>query len=131
VRRRWAGSAPQATAWRLDGEDFATPLLRAAIDLGIRSVAIHKILFLPPAPREAFALEDMGGALDRFPELTFQIVHAGVTYLDQTYALLARHLNLYADDGVGVLLRRHPPGRFRQCARCDVRGCRLRTLDVR
>ncbi len=86
----------RAEGWRLDGEDFATPLLEAARDLGIRNVAIHKALWLPPAPREAFRVDDLDSPLDRFPDLNFQIVHAGMAFLDSTRALLVRHPNLYA-----------------------------------
>jgi hypothetical protein len=85
-----------ATGWRLDGEDFATPLLEAARDLGIRNVAIHKALWLPPAPREAFRVEDLAIPLDRFPEINFHIVHAGMAFLDETSVLLREHPNLYA-----------------------------------
>lgn len=84
-----------AQGWRLDGDDFATPLLEAARDLGIRHVAIHKALWLTPAPREAFGIDDMGGALDRFPDMTFEIVHGGTAFLDQTLDLLERCPNLY------------------------------------
>jgi len=81
--------------WRLDGEDFAVPLLDAAYDLGIRHVAIHKALWLPPAPREAFGIDDMAGALGRYPDMSFQIVHAGTAFLEQTRDLLLAHDNLY------------------------------------
>lgn len=84
-----------AQGWRLDGEDFATPLLEAARDLGIRHVAIHKALWLTPAPREAFGIDDMAGALDRFPDMTFEMVHGGTAFLDQTLDLMERHPNLY------------------------------------
>lgn len=84
-----------AKGWRLDGEDFATPLLEAARDLGIRHVAIHKALWLTPAPREAFGVDDMSGALARFPEIAFEMVHGGTAFLDQTLDLLERHNNLY------------------------------------
>ena len=81
--------------WRLDGEGFATPLLEAAIKLGIKHVAIHKALWLPPAPREAFNVDDVDTPLDRFPTLTFEIVHGGTAFLDETLVLLERHPNLY------------------------------------
>jgi hypothetical protein len=84
-----------ARGWRLDGEDFATPLLEAARKLGIRNVAIHKALWLAPAPRDAFNIDDMGSPLERFPDLNFQIVHAGTAFLDETRRLLERHRNLY------------------------------------
>ena len=82
--------------WRLDGPDFATPLLEAARDLGIRNVAVHKALWLPPAPRSAFAVDDLDGALERFSDLNFFMVHAGAAFLEQTADLLARHRNLHA-----------------------------------
>lgn len=82
--------------WRLDGPDFATPLLEAARDLGIRNVAVHKALWLPPAPRSAFAVDDLDEALERFSDLNFFMVHAGAAFLEQTADLLARHRNLYA-----------------------------------
>jgi uncharacterized protein len=82
--------------WRLDGPDFATPLLEAARDLGIRNVAVHKALWLPPAPRSAFDVDDLDAALDRFADLNFFMVHAGAAFLDRTAELLAGHRNLYA-----------------------------------
>lgn len=82
--------------WRLDGPDFATPLLEAARDLGIRNVAVHKALWLPPAPRSAFNVDDLDIPLERFGDLNFHLVHAGAAFLEQTASLLARHRNLYA-----------------------------------
>ena len=58
--------AAKGFVWRLDSEDCAVPLLRAARRLGLRNVAIHKALWLQPAPREAFNIDDPanpGGAL--------------------------------------------------------------------
>ena len=85
-----------AEGWRMDGADFATPLLEAARDLGIRNVAVHKALWLPPAPRSAFDVDDLDGALERFSDLNFFMVHAGAAFLDRTAVLLARHRNLHA-----------------------------------
>lgn len=82
--------------WRLDGEDFAVPLIEAAYDLGIRRVAVHKALWLPPAPKEAFRVDDFDGALERFPDIDFFMVHAGMAFLEQTAELLEHHQNLYA-----------------------------------
>jgi uncharacterized protein len=82
--------------WRLDDSDFGTPLLEAARDLGIRNIAVHKALWVPPAPTDAFRTDDLDGPLERFPGLNFQIVHAGAAFLYQTANLLSRHRNLYA-----------------------------------
>jgi predicted TIM-barrel fold metal-dependent hydrolase len=85
-----------ASGWRLDGKDFAVPLLEAAYDLGIRNVAVHKALWVPPAPRESFEVGDVDGALERFPDINFEIVHAGMAFLDETIAMMRRHENLFA-----------------------------------
>jgi predicted TIM-barrel fold metal-dependent hydrolase len=82
----------EALAWRLDDEDFATPLLEAARDLDIRNVAVHKAVPVPPAP-----VEDLDGALERFPDIKFQAVHAGVVFLPETCRLLSHHPNFYAN----------------------------------
>jgi uncharacterized protein len=84
-----------AEGWRLDGDKFATPLLETAQRLGIKHVAIHKALWLPPAPRDAFEVGDLDTPMKRFPDLTFEIVHAGVAFAEETIDLLARHPNLY------------------------------------
>jgi uncharacterized protein len=68
----------------LDGDKFATPLLETAQRLGIKYVAIHKPLSLPPAPREAFEVGDLDTPMKRFPDLTFEIVHAGVAIVEET-----------------------------------------------
>jgi uncharacterized protein len=81
--------------WRLDGDSFATPLLEAAQRLGIRHVAIHKALWLPPAPKDCFRLDDLDTPMSRFPDLTFEIVHAGVAFVEETIRLMQRHPNLY------------------------------------
>jgi len=87
----------EAMGWRLDDDDFATPLLEAACDLGIRNIAVHKALVVPPAPDEVFRVEDLDGPLGRFPAMNFAVVHAGVVFLTETCELLARHPNLYAN----------------------------------
>ncbi len=86
-----------AQGWRMDGADFAMPLLEAAVDLGIRNVAVHKAIPVPPAPESCFRVDDLDGALGRFPEVNFHIVHAGVAFLDETCALLSDHPNVYAN----------------------------------
>jgi uncharacterized protein len=82
--------------WRLDDADFGTPLLEAARDLGVRNVAVHKALWVPPAPTAAFRVDDLDAPLERFAGMNFQVVHAGAAFLYQTAELLGRHRNLYA-----------------------------------
>jgi uncharacterized protein len=81
--------------WRMDGADWATPFLEACRKLGLTRIAIHKALWLEPAPKSAFDIDDMGPPLDRFPDMTFEIVHGGAAFLDETIRLMQRHSNLY------------------------------------
>ena len=81
--------------WRMDGEDWATPFLEGCRKLGLTRIAIHKALWLEPAPRSAFDIGDMGPPLDRFPDMTFEMVHGGAAFLEETIALMQRHPNLY------------------------------------
>jgi predicted TIM-barrel fold metal-dependent hydrolase len=94
--------------WRMDGADYATPLLEAVRDLGIRNVAVHKTLYMPPAPRQVFRVEDLDAALERFPDINFQIVHAGAAFVPETADLMSRHRNLTAnlESTVAFLLTR-------------------------
>jgi uncharacterized protein len=81
--------------WRMDGEDWATPFLEAVRKLGLKRIAIHKALWLEPAPKSAFGIDDLGPPLDRFPDMTFEMVHGGAAFLDETIALMQRYPNLY------------------------------------
>ncbi len=81
--------------WRMDGEDWATPFLEEVRKLGLTRIAIHKALWLEPAPKSAFNIDDMGPPLDRFPDMTFEIVHGGAAFLEETIRLMQRHPNLY------------------------------------
>ena len=81
--------------WRMDGEDWATPFLEACRKLGLTRIAIHKALWLEPAPKSAFDIDDMGPPLDRFPEMSFEMVHGGAAFLDETIRLMQRHPNLH------------------------------------
>lgn len=81
--------------WRLDGEDWATPFLEYCQKSGLKRIAIHKALWLAPAPKEAFEIDDMESPLARFPDMTFEMVHGGAAFLDETVQLMQRHPNLY------------------------------------
>ncbi|WP_068071556.1 amidohydrolase family protein [Novosphingobium lentum] len=81
--------------WRMDGKDWATPFLEYCRDNGLRRVAVHKALWLEPAPRSAFDIDDLGSPLARFPEMSFEMVHGGTAFLDETIELMKRHENLF------------------------------------
>ncbi|MCB2052402.1 MAG: amidohydrolase [Novosphingobium sp.] len=81
--------------WRLDGEDWATPFLEYCRQAGLHRIAIHKALWLEPAPKEAFEIDDLASPLKRFPDITFEMVHGGTAFLDQSIELMKRHPNLF------------------------------------
>jgi predicted TIM-barrel fold metal-dependent hydrolase len=83
--------------WRLDDGEFATPVLEAARDLGIRNVAVHKAVRFGAAPMDSLRVNDLEGPLGRFPEINFQMVHAGYAFLEETRILMAGFPNLYAN----------------------------------
>lgn len=84
------------TPWRMDDPSIAFPLYERALELGIRNIAIHKSLPLGPAPHaEAFHPRDVEGAADAYPDLTFEIVHGGMSFTEETAWLLARMPNIW------------------------------------
>jgi predicted TIM-barrel fold metal-dependent hydrolase len=83
--------------WTLAGADFAMPLLRAAHDMGIRNVAVHKALAIGPIRIESFKVADVEVPAAEFPDVNFQIVHAGLAFLEDTCLLLHRFKNVYAN----------------------------------
>lgn len=84
------------TPWRMDDPRIAFPLYERALQLGVHNVAIHKSLPLGPAPQaDAFHPRDVEGAADAYPALTFEIVHGGMSFTEETAWLLARLPNIW------------------------------------
>ncbi len=83
-------------SFRMDDYDVAFPVFEVAQELGIRNIAIHKALPTGPRSSEAMRVDDIAGAASAFPDLNFQIVHAGFMFLEETVALLKGHPNVYA-----------------------------------
>jgi predicted TIM-barrel fold metal-dependent hydrolase len=85
-----------ATPWRMDDPKIGFPLYERARDLGLHTIAIHKSLPLGPAPDgEAFHPRDVEGAADAFPDLTFEIVHGGMSFTEEAAWLLSRMPNIW------------------------------------
>lgn len=81
--------------WRMDGADWATPFFEHCQTLGIKRIAVHKALWLAPAPKDAFNIDDMGSPLERFSDIQFEMVHGGAAFLDESIELMKRHPNLH------------------------------------
>jgi predicted TIM-barrel fold metal-dependent hydrolase len=82
--------------WKMDDREFAVPLLEAARDLGIRNVAVHKIIPVGTG-MEYFRVGDFEAPLAQFPEINFHVVHAGYSFLEEFRLLFEWFPNLYAN----------------------------------
>lgn len=83
-------------AWSFEDEHVVLPLLELAHDAGIRNVAVHKVLPIGPVSSRGQSVDDVSVAANTFPDLHFQIVHAGFMFVDETKFLLANHPNVSA-----------------------------------
>jgi predicted TIM-barrel fold metal-dependent hydrolase len=79
---------------RLDDEKLMFPLFDHLVKRGIKVVAVHKAVPLPPDLINRYHLEDMEPAIKAFPGLTFEIVHGGFAFTEETADLLDRYPNV-------------------------------------
>lgn len=97
---------------RLDDERVSFPILRRAAELGIDHVAVHKAVPDGITSTEAYRVDDLDEACASFPGLSFEIVHAGFAFLEETALQMGRHANLYATLEVTFSLLLSQPRRF-------------------
>lgn len=81
--------------WEMSDDTFAYPVFELAQELGVKNIAVHKALPLGPVSTDAMRVDDIGRAAARFPDINFQIVHAGFMFIDETRMLLMNHPNVY------------------------------------
>jgi predicted TIM-barrel fold metal-dependent hydrolase len=98
--------------WRFDDEKLAYPLFERAQSLGLRTIAVHKTVPFGPVPIAPFRVDDMDLTADAFPELSFEIIHAGMAFTEETALMLARFPNVYANLEVTSQLINSSPGTF-------------------
>ncbi|MFB6311841.1 MAG: amidohydrolase family protein [Salinirussus sp.] len=90
-------------------ESTTRPILDEAVDQGINTVAVHKALPIGPTSTSYYKLDDVDDVADQYPELNFEIVHAGLAFLEETVYLMAKHPNVYANFEItGSLLMTQP-----------------------
>jgi predicted TIM-barrel fold metal-dependent hydrolase len=99
-------------SWRMDDEPLVFPLLEMARDRGIRNVAIHKALPIGPVTSESMKVDDISAAANVFPEINFQIIHAGFMFVDETKFLISNHANVYATMEASFLFCKLHPAKF-------------------
>lgn len=96
--------------WRMDDPKIVFPIYEKALELGIRHIAVHKAVPIGPVPvKDSYNPSDLEGAAAAFPELTFEIVHGGMAFLDETAWLLSRYDNIYVNMEIqNIILERRP-----------------------
>ncbi len=89
------------------------PLLRHADTIGVRHVAMHKAVPFRLEPMDPFLnVNDYSPAAVAFPNITFEVVHSGMAFLEETSSLIARHPNVYANLEITMNLIVRFPRRF-------------------
>lgn len=101
-------------SWRLDDPDLAFPIIERAIEHGLKTVAIHKAAPLGPVPMNPYRIDDVDGAAGRYPEMNFEIIHAGLAFTRETSLALSRYANVYANLEVTSLLLLKAPHQFEE-----------------
>lgn len=83
--------------WRMDDPNVAFPIFEKCLELGINNVAVHKAVTLGSTTLGMTDIHDMENAAKEFPNINFQIVHAGWAYLEETILLMERYENVFAN----------------------------------
>jgi predicted TIM-barrel fold metal-dependent hydrolase len=100
--------------FRMDDPSLCFPIYERARALGLRTIAIHKALPNGPVPLAPYRIDDVEGAAMAFPDLNFEIVHAGMAFVEETAYALARFPNVYANLEVTTLLLHKAPRLFQE-----------------
>ncbi len=99
-------------SWRMDDPKLAFPLFKRAREHGIKIVAIHKAAPLGAVPLNPFKVDDVDLAADQFPELAFEIIHAGYAFTEETCMAMARYPNVYGNLEITSAFATKAPGMF-------------------
>ncbi|MGW1050731.1 amidohydrolase family protein [Streptomyces sp. NPDC002521] len=97
-------------SWRLDDPEF-TPLFELAKELGIKIVALHKIVPNGLVPLGPFGIDDLETVAIRHIDLSFEIVHAGLPpFVEEVAMALMRLPNVYANLEITSAILAHGMG---------------------
>lgn len=108
----WGPGPDEVRAWRMDDPEVAFPLFERARKLGVRQIAIHKALPLGVVPFDDYRVGDIDRAAFAFPDLNFEIIHAGIAFGEETAWLLGRYPNVYGNLESTASWAVLAPGRF-------------------
>ncbi|HRI94025.1 MAG TPA: amidohydrolase family protein [Nocardioides sp.] len=97
---------------RLDDPLLGHPLIERAIELGIKSIAVHKAAPFGPMSANAFDVNDVDAVAGMYPEMNFEVVHSGFAFLQETMFMIERFPNFWANLEVTSSLVVTQPRRF-------------------
>jgi uncharacterized protein len=101
--------AGELRSFKMDDEDVVFPIFERAQKHGLRTIAIHKAIVMGPVPIDPYQPNEVGEAARAFPDLTFEIVHGGWAFLEETAFLVQWHPNITVSlEGTSALLFRAP-----------------------
>lgn len=100
--------------WKMDDPEVAYPLFEKALELGVKTIAIHKAIPIGPVPMESYRVEDLDYAASNFPDLTFEVIHGGASFSEETAWQLARYDNILINLDITSLMCVTNPRRFGQ-----------------
>lgn len=95
-----------------DDPEVAYPLFEHARKMGVKTVAFHKAQPVGVGPNTVVGVQDISTAAAEFPDLIFEVVHAGWAFLEDTTYQLQYHPNVYAnlENTLGLVINQ--PRRF-------------------
>ncbi|WP_434597731.1 amidohydrolase family protein [Streptomyces sp. A5-4] len=97
-------------SWRLDDPSFE-PLYDVAKELGIKIIAVHKIVPNGLVPLSPFGIDDLERVAIRHIDLSFEIVHAGLPpFVEEVAMALMRLPNVYANLEITSAILTHGMG---------------------
>lgn len=97
---------------RLDDEKYVVPVIEKALECGITTIAVHKAMPFGVTRAEEYRVDDVDFAAALFPQMKFEIVHAGYAFLEDTFIQLGRFQNVYANLECTASLAAVRPRRF-------------------
>lgn len=100
-------------SYRLDDAEVAYPIIERARKRGVRIIAMHKAVPQGQVPSEPYQITDVASAAVAFPDMTFEIVHGGAAYLEETAWQLQRFPNVTVNlEASAAILMLRSPRRF-------------------
>ncbi|MPQ97435.1 amidohydrolase family protein [Modestobacter sp. I12A-02628] len=102
----------RVTGLDMGDPEVCFPVFQRAVERGLTVVAIHKALPVGPGPVEALRSADVEAAAVAFPQLTFEVVHGGMAFVEETAVQIEAFPNIMINLEATTNMLRYAPRRF-------------------